>query len=89
MPEMKYYIVYAYWRPEYQGPENTESRMKAMEKYAKKVEGAGCKLKFWGAALGVPENALCVVKGSPENWMKIPFGEAPFTNTRTHVVITW
>ena len=42
---------------------------------------------LWGAALGVPENALCVVKGSPEDWMKISVADAPYTNTRTHVVI--
>jgi len=86
MPEMKYYIVYGNWRPEYTGPEDFK---KAMEKYTKLVEEAGCKVKFWGAALGVPENSLCVIKGSPEDWMKVPFGDAPFTNTRTHVVITW
>lgn len=84
MPEMKYYIIYAYWKPEYQGPENFTP---AMEAWSKKVEEAGCKVVFWGAALGVPENALCVVKGSVENWMKIPVRDAPYTNTRTHVVI--
>ncbi len=86
MPEMKYYIVYGNWRPEYQGIENFT---KAMKEYSKKVEDAGCKVVFWGAALGVPENSLCVIKGSPENWLKIPFADAPFTNTRTHVVITF
>lgn len=84
MPEMKYYIIYAYWKPENRGPENFK---KAMENWSKRVEEAGCKVVLWGAALGVPENALCVVKGSPENWMKIPIAEAPYTNTRTHVVI--
>jgi hypothetical protein len=86
MPEMKYYMVYGHWKPEYQGP---EAFKKAMEKYKKLVEKAGCKVKFWGSALGVPESSLCVIKGSPEDWLKIPFGDAPFTNTRTHVVITW
>ena len=84
MPEMKYYIVYANWKPEHQGPEGFK---KAMEKWTKVIEDAGCKVKLWGAALGVPENALCVIKGSPENYMKIPNSEAPYTNTRTHVVI--
>ena len=41
-----------------------------------------------GAALGVPENALCVIEGTPENYMKIGMPpEVPYTNTRTHVVI--
>lgn len=44
---------------------------------------------FWGAALGVPEDALCVIKGTPDNWMKIAIGDAPYTNTRTNVVITF
>ena len=86
MPEMKYYIVYAHWKPENQGPENFT---KAMKEYSKKVKEAGCEVVFWGAALGVPEGALCVIKGSPDNWMKVPMGEAPYTNTRTHVVITF
>ena len=59
-----------------------------MKHYSKKVEEAGCKVMFWGAALGVPENALCVIKGTPENRIKIPITDAPFTNTRTHVVLT-
>jgi len=86
MPEMKYYIVYGNWKPEHRGP---EAFTKAMEKYTKTVEAAGCKVKLWGSALGVPESSLCVIKGSPENWLKIPFGDAPFSNTRTNVVITW
>jgi len=86
MPEMKYYIIYAHWKPEYRGPEGFK---KAMDPWNKKVEEAGCKVVFWGAALGVPENALCVIKGTPENWMKIPVMEAPYQKTRTNVVITF
>ena len=86
MPQMKYYIIYGKWRTELQGPEDFKL---AMEKYIGLVEMAGCKVKFWGAALGVPESSLCVIKGSPENWLKIPFADAPFIDTRTHVVITW
>ncbi len=87
MPEMKYYIVYANWKPEIQG--RPEDIKKAMEKYTKVVEEAGCKVKFWGAALGVPENALCVIKGSPDNYLKLLPAQAPYTNTRTHVVLTF
>ena len=86
MPEMKYYIVYANWKPENQGQENFK---KAMEKWSKVVEEYGCKVKFWGAALGVPETALCVIKGTPENMMKLPVPDQPYINTRTHVVITF
>lgn len=84
MPEMKYYIVYASWKPEYQGVEDYK---KAMEKWTKVIEGTGCKVMLWGAALGVPEDALCVIEGSPEKYLKIPVAEAPYTNTRTNVVI--
>ena len=86
MPEIKYYIVYADWKPEHQGPEDFN---KAMKEYSKKIEEAGCKVVFWGAALGVSESALCVIKGTTENWMKIPVLEAPYTNTRTNLVVTF
>jgi hypothetical protein len=87
MPKMKYYITYANWKPDLISAQEVP---KAMEKWAKKVEEAGCKVVFWGSALGVPENAICVVKGTPENWLKLPFGgEAPYTDTRTHVVLKW
>jgi hypothetical protein len=87
MPEMKYYMVYANWKPEYQGPDDYH---KAMDKYKKVVEKAGCKVVFWGAALGVQENALCVIKGTPENYMGLGMpAETPYVDTRTHVVITF
>lgn len=86
MPEMKYYIVYANWKPEYQGP---DALKEAMEKYTKVVEEAGCKVKLWGSALGVSETAVCVIKGTPENYMKLFPPQAPYTNTRTHVVLTF
>jgi hypothetical protein len=84
MPEMKYYIVYANWKPELQGIDDIKE---AMENYSKVVEEAGCKVKLWGSALGVPENALCIIKGSPENYLKLFPPQAPYTNTRTHVVL--
>ena len=83
---MKYYITYAHWKPEAQGP---DAMKKAMKEWSKKIEDTGCKVVFWGAALGVPEDAICVIKGSPEDWMKMMPVEAPYTNTRTHVVITF
>jgi hypothetical protein len=90
MPEMKYYITYGNWTQEVMANNPQEAVPKAMEKWAKTVEKAGCKLVFWGSALGVPENAICVIKGTPENWLKLPFGaDAPYTDTRTHVVLKW
>ncbi|MBL7078835.1 hypothetical protein ISS39_00785 [Candidatus Bathyarchaeota archaeon] len=86
MPEMKYFIVYANWKPEIQG---LDSVKEAMEKYTKVIEEAGCKVKLWGSALGVPETALIVIKGSPENYLKLLPLQAPYTNTRTHVVLTF
>jgi len=83
---MKYYIKYGVWKPEYQGPEGFK---KAMETWSKKVEEAGMKVVFWGSALGVSENALCVLKGTPDGFLKLPFTEAPYTNSRTHVVVTF
>jgi len=86
MTEMKYYITYANWKPEAQGQEAMKNSMK---KWTKKIEETGCEVVFWGAALGVSEGAVCVIKGTPENWMKIYPPDAPYTNTRTNVVITF
>ncbi len=86
MAEMKYYIVYANWKPELQGMDDIQG---AMEKYSKVVEEAGCKVKLWGSALGVPESAVCVIKGSPENYLKLFPPQAPWTNSRTNVVVTF
>ena len=86
MAEMKYYIVYANWKPELQGMDDIQE---AMEKYSKVVEEAGCKVKLWGSALGVPESAVCVIKGSPENYLKLFPPQAPWTNSRTNVVVTF
>ena len=44
---------------------------------------------FWGASLGVPENVLIVLKGSVEDYLKMTSIDAPYTNTRTNVVITF
>ena len=57
----------------------------ALTEYDK--EKIGLKIKFWGSPLGVSHNSLCVYKGSPDNFTKIPFMEAPFTDTKTHVVM--
>jgi len=82
---MKYYMVFAHWKPELQGVDDYN---KAMEKWTKVIEKAGCKVVLWGAALGVPEDALVVIEGTPANYMKIGMPpEAPYTNTRTHIVI--
>ena len=83
---MEYYVTYAQWKPEAQGQ---EAMKKSMKEWTKKIENLGMEVVFWGAALGVPEDAICVIKGSPENWMKMNPSEAPYTNTRTNVVITF
>ena len=86
MPEMKYYIVYGNRKPEVQGQ---DAFIKAMEEWSKKVEKDGLKVVFYGASLGVPENALCVYKGTPENFVKVLGPDSPITSTRTNVVITF
>jgi hypothetical protein len=86
MPEMKYYIKYGNWKPGIQGPEDMK---KAMEKWIKVAEEAGLKVVFWGSSLGVSESSLCVYKGTPESFLKLPFGDAPYTNSRTNVIITF
>jgi hypothetical protein len=86
MTEMKYYITYANWKPEHRGP---EAFKKAMKEWTKTVEGWGLKIAFWGAALGVPEGALIVFKGSVEDYMKMTPIDAPYTNTRTNVVVVF
>ena len=83
MPEMKYYVTYGNWRPENQGSENMK---KAAEEWSKKVKAAGMEIVLWGAPLGVSENAIFVYKGTPDNYIKI-LGDAPYTNTRTNVVL--
>jgi hypothetical protein len=85
MPKMKYYIRYGNWKPEYMG--NPDALKKTMEKWSKKVEEFGLKVIFWGSPLGVSENSVVVYKGSPENFVKIPFGETPYTDSRTNVVM--
>jgi hypothetical protein len=84
--EMKYYITYANWKPEHQGP---EAFKKAMKEWIPTLEAWGLKVVFWGASLGVPENALIVMKGSAENYMKMIPIDAPYTNTRTNVIVTF
>ena len=84
--EMKYYIVYGNWKPEVM-QDFPDGAKKVMEEWSKVVEKAGMKLKFWGSPLGISKTSLCVYKGSPDNFTKIPFGQAPFTDTKTHVVM--
>ena len=84
MAEVKYFVCFGSWRPELMGkvPE-------AMEEWKKKAEEAGLKLKFWGAPYGTSENAICVFKGTVEDYNKLAFLQAPYTASRTIMVLTW
>lgn len=83
--EMKYYIVYGNWNPElFQNPDGVD---KAMEEWSKVLEKIDMKVKFWGSPLGITKTSVCVYKGHPDNFTKIPFGQAPYTDTNTHVVM--
>ena len=85
--EVKYFITYGNWR----NFENMEGPRKAMEEYKKTVKEAGLELVFWGAAFGVSENALCVLKGNHDGYMKLMGSgkSPPWTDSRTHWVLTW
>ena len=61
---------------------------KAMEG-SKKVEEAGLKVLFWGAPYGVSENAICVMKGTVENYTKLAILQAPYSASRTNMVLAW
>jgi hypothetical protein len=87
MAEMKYYIRYGNWRPEYL--QSAEARDKAMEEGSKVVEKAGLKILFYGSSLGVSENSVCVYEGSPDSFLKMPLGQAPYTDSRINVVMTF
>ncbi len=86
MPEIKYFVTYGTWRPEHQGSEGIQ---KAMKEWSKKVEEAGLKVVFWGAPYGVSENAICVVKGTVENYTKLTTLQAPYSASRTNMILVW
>ncbi len=83
--EMKYYIVYGNWKPELL--QDFDALKKAMEEWSKVIEKAGLKVKLWGSPLGISKTSVCVYKGSPDSFTKIPFGQAPYTDSKTHVVM--
>ena len=86
MAELKYYITYGNFRPEYQGQEKFT---KAMEEWSEKVKEYGCKVVFWGIAYGVSETMVIVIKGTSENFLKISPPNSPYMNTRTNMIATF
>ncbi len=86
MAEVKYFVTFGSWRPELLGGDGVP---KAMEEWKKTAEEAGLKLKFWGAPYGTSENAICVFKGKVEDYNKLAFMQAPYTASRTIMVLTW
>ncbi len=85
MAEIKYYVTYGKWKDV--GDE--EASKKVMDEWTKQVEEAGVKIMFWGSPYGVSENAICVYKGSIEDYSKLAMMQAPYTDSRTHMVLTW
>lgn len=86
--EIKYFVCYGNWKPELMaaGP---EAGTKAMEEWSKTVEENGLKVVFWGSPYGVSENAICVMKGTVENYTKLAPLDAPYTGSRTNMVLVW
>ena len=86
MAEIKYYVTYGNI-----GTFDLGEVKKKFEEYAKAVETVGLKVVFWGAPFGVSEDAICVIKGSYENYMKLMESDInpPFTGSRTNMVMTW
>jgi len=86
MPEIKYFVTYGSWSPDLQGPDGIQ---KAMAEWSKTVEENGLKVQFWGAPYGVSENAICVMKGTVENYTKLAALNAPYSASRTNMVLVW
>jgi len=86
--EIKYFVTYGTWRPELMGEQGAKIR-KAMEEWSKTVEENGLKVKFWGSPYGVSENAICVMKGAVEDYIKLAALNAPYTASRTNMVLTF
>jgi len=86
MPEIKFFVTYGTWRPELQGLEGIQ---KAMKEWSKTAEENGLKVQFWGAPFGVSENAICVMKGTVENYTKLAALNASYAASRTNMVLIW
>ena len=84
--EYKYFVTYGTFKPELI---SAEGEKKAMEEWSKTVEELGMKVVFWGGVYGVSENAICVMKGTAENFIKLANLDPPYTASRTNIVITW
>ena len=84
--ELKYYVTYGKWLPEIR---TLEKIRKAVEEWTKKVEEAGLKIVFWGSPYGVSEDAIFVLEGTVEDFLKLVGTDKPYTDERTHMVNTW
>ena len=84
---MKYgYIVYGNLKPGW--PENPEGLKEEMERVKAEAEKKGFTMKYWGHPFGVSEDIVIVYKS--EKGLDEYFGlsqDAPFTGTRTNLVI--
>ena len=84
--EIKYFISYGTFKPELGG---AEGEKKAMVDWSKTIEENGLKVVFWGGVYGVAENAICVMKGTVDNFTKLANLDPPYTASRTNMVIVW
>ena len=86
--KVKYYVTYGNWKPELLQGELEETN-KAVEEWRKEAEEAGVKIVFFGSPYGVSESAILVYKGTVENYNKLAIMNPPYTDSRTHMVLTW
>jgi hypothetical protein len=84
--EIKYFVTYGTWRPELQGADVIK---KAMAEWSKTVEENGLKVQLWGAPYGTSENAICVMKGTVEDYTKLAALNSPYSASRTNMVLVW
>ncbi|MEE8569428.1 MAG: hypothetical protein V3S97_00330 [Candidatus Bathyarchaeia archaeon] len=84
--EIKYFVSYGTFKPELGG---AEGEKKAMAEWSKTVDELGMKVVLWGSPYGTSENAICVMKGTVENFTKLANLDPPYIGSRTNMVITW
>ena len=78
--EIKYFVTYGIFKPELMGAEGEKT---AMAEWSKAVEAQGMNVVFWGSPFGTSENAICVMKGTVENFTKLANLDPPYTGSRT------